>query len=447
MSGRASRAARRSTALTRPAPRGASRLGQLDRLPHRGVRGDAVQERELEDARGAARPARAGRAWPPGGGRAGRSRGRAWRPLDGAVGELLGQRAVARVEPAAARLAVQRAVGPRALLEDAAHDRIRAGARGCDARVWVLALAGCFWSAPVCFSCPGVAAPRAAMQGPRSYRGPVSGLVLKSQNRAFAAVSSHRSYVRPFSASWHQSRPMGLMEPVQLADTSRGRGSQAMSDTDITTFETGRMTRPSALGDLRFAGTIAAGLVAGTLGLGALAAPLVGWRDWPSGLAQASAHGTVKLAKPQRPRTANTARSRGQRARPQVAGRRRRFRAGPARRLPARRGRRLPTGGFGVLAVTRGRPAARRRPARRSPARADASSSRRGQRHRRPASSSPTTPTPTATASRTSTRRERPEHERRLGRHARPDRHGPVATTPSSTSARRSPTATRTATA
>src|ERR1700759_4308001 len=74
------------------------------------------------------------------------------------------------------------------------------------------------------------------------------------------------------------------MEPVELADTSRGRGSQAMSDTDITTFETGRTTRPSALGDLRFAGVIATGIVAGTLGLGALAAPLVGWKDWPSAL-------------------------------------------------------------------------------------------------------------------------------------------------------------------
>src|SRR2546430_16412548 len=88
------------------------------------------------------------------------------------------------------------------------------------------------------------------------------------------------------------------MEALELADTSRGRGSQAMSDTDITTFDTGRMTRPSALGDLRFAGTVATGLIAGTLGLGALAAPLVGWKDWPSAL-QGSDHGqTVRLAKP-----------------------------------------------------------------------------------------------------------------------------------------------------
>ena len=53
-----------------------------------------------------------------------------------------------------------------------------------------------------------------------------------------------------------------------------------MSDTDTTQMA----PRPSALGDLGLAGTIAAGLVAGTLGLGALAAPLVGWKDWTSGL-------------------------------------------------------------------------------------------------------------------------------------------------------------------
>src|SRR5436190_661076 len=91
------------------------------------------------------------------------------------------------------------------------------------------------------------------------------------------------------------------MESVQHADTSRGRGSQAMSDTDITTYDTGRMTRPSALGDLRFAGTIAAGLVAGTLGLGALAAPLVGWKDWPSALQGNTSAQSVRLATPKAP--------------------------------------------------------------------------------------------------------------------------------------------------
>src|SRR4051812_50121157 len=85
------------------------------------------------------------------------------------------------------------------------------------------------------------------------------------------------------------------MDRVQLADTPLGRGCQNMSDTD-TTYAT---ARPSAIGDLRFAGTIATGLVAGTLGLGALAAPLVGWKDWPSGLEKAEATTqTVRLRAP-----------------------------------------------------------------------------------------------------------------------------------------------------
>src|SRR5687768_8128037 len=42
-------------------------------------------------------------------------------------------------------------------------------------------------------------------------------------------------------------------------------------------------TRPMALRDLRFAGTVAAGLVAGVLGVGALSAPLLGWTKWPDG--------------------------------------------------------------------------------------------------------------------------------------------------------------------
>src|SRR4051812_47565635 len=88
------------------------------------------------------------------------------------------------------------------------------------------------------------------------------------------------------------------MDRVQLADTPLGRGCQNMSDTD-TTYAT---ARPSAIGDLRFAGTIATGLVAGTLGLGALAAPLVGWKDWPAGLEKDAASAqTVRLATPRTP--------------------------------------------------------------------------------------------------------------------------------------------------
>src|SRR5687767_5028833 len=40
--------------------------------------------------------------------------------------------------------------------------------------------------------------------------------------------------------------------------------------------------------DLRFAGAIASGLVAGVLGVGAIAVPLVGWNDWPKALSTSS---------------------------------------------------------------------------------------------------------------------------------------------------------------
>jgi hypothetical protein len=50
-----------------------------------------------------------------------------------------------------------------------------------------------------------------------------------------------------------------------------------------TNREARRTARP-VLRDLRFAGTVAAGLVAGVLGIGALSAPLLGWSEWPDGL-------------------------------------------------------------------------------------------------------------------------------------------------------------------
>ena len=99
--------------------------------------------------------------------------------------------------------------------------------------------------------------------------------------RPLSSVFPSCSNVRPNRLKPTQFVPRGLMDRVQLADTPHGRGCRTMLDTD-TTY--GMTPRPSALGDLRFAGTIAAGLVAGTLGLGALAAPLVGWKDWPSAL-------------------------------------------------------------------------------------------------------------------------------------------------------------------
>ena len=41
--------------------------------------------------------------------------------------------------------------------------------------------------------------------------------------------------------------------------------------------------------------------MAGTLGLGALAAPLVGWKNWPAGLTSRPASAPVRLAKPKTP--------------------------------------------------------------------------------------------------------------------------------------------------
>src|SRR3954471_20034175 len=50
-------------------------------------------------------------------------------------------------------------------------------------------------------------------------------------------------------------------------------------------------SRSSTTGrDLKFAGTIAAGLCAGVLGVGAIAVPLMGWNDWPE--AHLAADGT-----------------------------------------------------------------------------------------------------------------------------------------------------------
>src|SRR5215207_9250996 len=47
--------------------------------------------------------------------------------------------------------------------------------------------------------------------------------------------------------------------------------------------------------DLKFAGTIAAALVAGVLGVGAIAVPLVGWNDWPQALSPSSGD-TIRIS-------------------------------------------------------------------------------------------------------------------------------------------------------
>src|SRR3954453_3833685 len=102
------------------------------------------------------------------------------------------------------------------------------------------------------------------------------------------------SNVRPEQLQSAQFLPKGLMEPVQHADTGHGRGSQIMLDTDIHRATMARTTRPSALGDLRLAGTVGTRPVAGTLGLGALAVPLVGWKDWPSALQSSASAGNTQ---------------------------------------------------------------------------------------------------------------------------------------------------------
>src|SRR5262245_65681453 len=57
-------------------------------------------------------------------------------------------------------------------------------------------------------------------------------------------------------------------------------------------------SRPLALRDLRFAGTVAAGLVAGVLGVGALSAPLLGWTDWPDKLQPGGTNDTLTMKTP-----------------------------------------------------------------------------------------------------------------------------------------------------
>src|ERR1700742_2308418 len=65
-----------------------------------------------------------------------------------------------------------------------------------------------------------------------------------------------------------------------------------------------RQMRTGGLRDLRFAGTVAAGLVAGVLGVGALSAPLLGWTDWPDTLQPGGNQTTTMSAPQQRPTVA-----------------------------------------------------------------------------------------------------------------------------------------------
>src|SRR3954454_4250599 len=76
-----------------------------------------------------------------------------------------------------------------------------------------------------------------------------------------------------------------------------------------TNREARRPERSVGLRDLRFAGTVAAGLVAGVLGVGALSAPLLGWNDWPDKI-QPGADSPVTMSSPEhRPTIAQPPRS------------------------------------------------------------------------------------------------------------------------------------------
>ena len=162
--------------------------------------------------------------------------------------------------------------------------------------------------------------------------------------------------------------------------------------------------RKLALRDLRFASTVAAGLIAGVLGVGALAAPLVGWSDWPT-LARAQRRRLADGGSPRRavlPRFAHRLPRLARSDAPGLPG----VTALPGTGLVAATGTGtdpitpadLRTGG------TPGGPAPT--PA---PARGRRRLARRRRRHAAPtatsaaATASPATPTPTATASRTPT--------------------------------------------
>src|SRR5919108_3884480 len=73
-------------------------------------------------------------------------------------------------------------------------------------------------------------------------------------------------------------------------------------ETDLSLTNTNReatgTARRLALRDLRFAGTVAAGLVAGVLGVGALSVPLLGWSDWPKALDPGSNDEVVRMPAP-----------------------------------------------------------------------------------------------------------------------------------------------------
>jgi hypothetical protein len=117
-----------------PSPARSVGLGQLDGLADGGVRRHAIQKGQLKDPE----TERCENRWIELPGRPACERGdhviERGDALDGAVGQLRGQAEIARIQPQAPCLAVQRTVGPGALLEHAPHDRVRADPRRRDVR-------------------------------------------------------------------------------------------------------------------------------------------------------------------------------------------------------------------------------------------------------------------------------------------------------------------------
>src|SRR4051812_35618208 len=73
------------------------------------------------------------------------------------------------------------------------------------------------------------------------------------------------------------------------------KGKTGMKMNNTRNEMEGLTGRHFAMRDVRFAGTVAAGLVAGVLGVGALTAPLLGWTEWPSSPGSSDQAGTVTL--------------------------------------------------------------------------------------------------------------------------------------------------------
>src|SRR3954465_9210095 len=76
---------------------------------------------------------------------------------------------------------------------------------------------------------------------------------------------------------------------------SAWKGKTGMNPTYNSDREDGAAGRAFAMRDARFAGPVAAGRVAGVLGVGAPPAPLLGWTGWPSSPDQGEQAGTVTL--------------------------------------------------------------------------------------------------------------------------------------------------------